>query len=84
VRADVDSWVLVIVRVSVEIAVTLTISEFVDVAPALAGAIVALNGAVGNRAPCPAVTTSEVPDVAGDGAVATRLLAKLALPSATS
>jgi hypothetical protein len=35
-----------------------------------------LNGAVGNLAPSPAATTSDVPDVAGDGAVATVLTAK--------
>jgi hypothetical protein len=66
----------VIVNVSVEINVTLTISAFAVVGCAPAGQIVALKGTAGNFAPSAAVTTRLVPDDAGDGAVATRLYAK--------
>lgn len=70
------SWARVIVNVSVATAVTLTTSAFADVGCALAGHTVALNGAAGNLAPSPAATTSDVPDDAGDGAVATVEYAK--------
>lgn len=71
VRAVVDSWARVIVKVSVLTTVTLTISAFVGSGTEPVGQMVALNGAVGNLVPCPAVTTRLVPDVAGLGAVAT-------------
>jgi hypothetical protein len=58
--------------------VTRTISLFAGVGSVAAGQMVALNGTAGNLVPWPAVTTREVPEVAGDGAVATRLTAKLA------
>lgn len=44
----------------------------------LAGQTVQLKGAAGKRAPAPVVTDKVVPDVGGDGAVATALMAKLA------
>jgi hypothetical protein len=60
----------VIVNVSVVTLVTRTISALVASGCAPAGQIVALKGAVGKRVPSPAATTSDVPDAAGDGAVA--------------
>lgn len=71
VLAWVPSWARVMVRVSVEMAVTRTISELVLVGWVLAGQMVALKGTVGKRVPCPLVTTKEVPVWAGEGAVAT-------------
>ncbi len=59
-----------IVSVSVDIAVTLTISALKDVGCTPVGQIVALKGGVGKRVPVPAATTKEVPLVAGEGAVA--------------
>lgn len=50
--------------------VTRTISALEEVGLLLAGQMVALNGTAGKRAPSPAATTNEVPDVAGLGAVA--------------
>jgi len=73
VRALVLSCALVIVSVSVEMAVTRTISAVVLSGFAAVGQMVALNGTAGNKAPCPAVTTSDVPLAAGEGAVATKL-----------
>jgi hypothetical protein len=72
-RAVVLSWALTIVNVSVEIPVTLTISAFDEVGefPEPEGYSTALNGGVGKLAPVPAATTKLVPEVAGDGAVAT-------------
>lgn len=64
------------VNVSVDIAVTRTISALVVSGCTPAGQMVALNGTVGKMVPCPAVTTSDVPDVAGEGAVATWLYEK--------
>jgi hypothetical protein len=64
------SWARVIVKVSVEIAVTLTISALNEVGWAFDGQTVALKGGVGNKVPWPDATTKEVPDTAGDGAVA--------------
>jgi hypothetical protein len=78
VRADVPSWVRVIVNVSVETFVTRTISAFVVEGCAPIGQIVALNGTAGNFVPVAAVTTRLVPDEAGDGAVATNETAKFA------
>ena len=69
--ALVPSWVRVIVRVSVERAVTRTISELVRVSTVPGGPTVALNETAGIDAPSPAATINEVPDVAGLGAVAT-------------
>ena len=74
--ADEPSCVRAIVNVSVEIIVTLTISAFVEFDCTPVGHTVALNGGVGNLVPCPAATTSVVPEVAGDGAVATEDKAK--------
>lgn len=73
VRALDDSCVRVIVSVSVEMAVTRTISALLDKGLTPVGQIVALKGGVGNLAPSPEATTSDVPDVAGEGAVATVL-----------
>lgn len=70
------SWALSIVKVSVAIAVTLIISAFVVIGFAPAIQTVALKGGVGNKAPSPAATTKEVPEVAGEGAVATVETAK--------
>ena len=58
-------------------AVTRTISEF-DGSGCVgdAGAIVALNGTAGIRAPSPVANTIDVPDVAGDGGVTTDDTAK--------
>jgi hypothetical protein len=64
------------VKVSVETAVTLTISAFVLVACSPAGQIVAMNGGSGKRAPSPLATTREVPYLEGTGAVATVEYAK--------
>jgi hypothetical protein len=82
VLAEELSWARVIVNVSVEIAVTRTISAFAVVGCVLAGQIVALNGVAGNFVPSAAVTTRLVPDDAGDGAVATRDEAKFLWASA--
>jgi hypothetical protein len=77
VRARVTiSVARVMVSVSVEMPVTRTISVLAGEGTEPAGQIVALNGGVGNRDPCPAVTTREVPEVAGDGAVATVEMAR--------
>jgi hypothetical protein len=73
----------VIVNVSDDRAVTRTISAFDGSGRAVAGHTVALNGAAGNREPSPDATTNDVPDEAGDGAVATELIAKFACASAT-
>ena len=69
------------VKVSVDRAVTLTTSAFAGVGICPVGQIATLKngtsaGIAGNRAPSPAARTSEVPDVAGLGAVATVLIAK--------
>lgn len=82
VRADVLSADRTIVNVSVDIAVTVTISEFVGPGTVFIGQIVALNGTAGNRVPVPAVTTKDVPDAAGLGAVDTKLYAKFLCASA--
>jgi len=76
VRADDPSCARVIVSVSVEMAVTRTTSAFDGIGCEDAGHTVALKGGVGNLVPCPAVTTSDVPEVAGEGAVATAETAK--------
>ena len=90
VRAVVDYCARVIVNVSDVRAVTRTISatplddsgavpdgiRVTLYAPAVAGS--------GNFAPSPVVTTNDVPDVAGDGAVAMREAAKFATGSAMS
>lgn len=73
----------VIVSVSVDIPVTRTISAFVVDGSSPAGQIVALNGTAGNNDPCPAVTTRDVPDDAGEGAVATVPTAKFLWASGT-
>jgi hypothetical protein len=57
-------------------AVTRTISAFAGVGKTDPGHTVALKGTAGNRVPSPAVTTSDVPDAAGEGAVATVETAK--------
>jgi hypothetical protein len=69
--ALVPSWARTIVNVSVETAVTRTISAFAAVGDDADGHRVALNGTAGAEAPSPDWTTSDVPEVAGDGAVAT-------------
>jgi hypothetical protein len=85
VRALVPSVALVIVNVSVEMAVTRTISAFVVVGCVETGQMVALNEPLdGNLAPSPDWTTSDVPDVAGDGAVRTVLYPKFLCGSAMS
>lgn len=76
VLALVPSWVLVMVNVSVEILVTRTISALVESGWAPAGQTVALKGTAGNNVPVPDDTTSDVPDAAGLGAVATVDMAK--------
>ena len=76
VRAEVLSCIRVMVKVSVLIFVTLTISAFAVVGCTPVGQIVALNGTAGNFVPSPAVTTRDVPLVAGEGAVATSEYAK--------
>ena len=76
--ALVPSCARVIVNASVDMAVTRTISAFEAVGSELAGYKTALNGTDGNLLPSPLVTCNEVPDVAGEGAVATRLAAKFA------
>src|SRR4029078_5725405 len=79
VRADVPSCARTIVSVSVERAVTVTISAFDGSGyPAPDGNTVAWNGGAGNLPPCPDPTTSDAPEVAGDGAVATVEIARLA------
>lgn len=80
-RADDDSCARVIVSVSVDRAVTLIISAFDGSGLELAGHTVALNGTAGNRAPSAAATTSDVPELAGLGAVATELIARFACAS---
>jgi hypothetical protein len=64
------------VSVSVDRFVTRTISQVDGVHAAPDAPIVALNGVAGNRDPVPPVTTRDVPDVAGLGAVATVVVAK--------
>ena len=61
---------------SVDFTVTLTISALRAVGIDLAGHTTQLNGGAGNLAPAPVATTIVVPDVDGDGAVATVLAAK--------
>lgn len=56
--------------------VTRTISAFAAVGAVPAGQMTALKGTAGNSAPPAAVTTREVPVVAGEGAVATSETAK--------
>lgn len=75
-RAEVASCERVIVSVSDEMFVTRTISAFDVVGCELAGHTVALKGVAGNFDPSPDATTSDVPDEAGDGAVATVEYAK--------
>jgi hypothetical protein len=75
-RAELPSWARTIVNESVACAVTRTISALVESGCAPAGQIVALKGTAGKRAPSPEATTSDVPEVAGDGAVATVEYAK--------
>jgi hypothetical protein len=70
-RALEPSCVRVIVSVSVATAVTRTISAFAAVGCVLVGQTVALNGAAGNLDPSPGATVNDVPEFAGDGAVAT-------------
>jgi len=73
----------VIVSVSPAIAVTSTISALEDDGCDPVGKMVALNGGVPNRDPWPDVTVSDVPEDAGEGAVATvlRVAAGLVTPS---
>lgn len=80
-RALEPSWARVIVRVSPTMAVTRTISALVVRGCVLIGQTVALNGVAGKRVPWPPVTIRDVPELAGLGAVATRLYAKLAWAS---
>jgi hypothetical protein len=70
-RAVVPSCAREIVNISPVIAVTRTISAFVGSGKAPLGQIVALNGAIGKRLPCPAPTVSVVPEAGGLGVVAT-------------
>lgn len=72
-RAEDPDCARVIVSVSFAIAVTSTISALEDEGCEPAGKMMALNGGVPNRDPWPAVTASDVPEDAGDGAVATVL-----------
>lgn len=74
VLAAVPSWARVIVSASPTWPVIRTISAFVGVI-APNGQTVALKGKPENSVPVPTVTVSVVPDVAGDGAVTTRLQA---------
>jgi ribosomal protein L18E len=71
VRAELPSTARVSVNVSVLIVVTSAISAFVVVGWLPDGQMVTLNGAAGNFAPSAAATISDVPELAGDGAVAT-------------
>src|SRR5262245_33175239 len=64
------------VSVSPAIPVTRTTSAFAGVGRTPTAQIVALNGTAGKREPSPLATTSDVPDAAGLGAVATRLYAR--------
>lgn len=68
-RAVELSWALVIVNVSVDLTVTLTISAFKVEGCSPAGQTTALKEAAGNLAPSPLWTTKEVPVVGGTGAV---------------
>lgn len=61
---------------SVEMFVTRTISAFVESGCDPVGHTTALNGTEGNFVPSPDATVSDVPEVAGDGAVATVEYAK--------
>jgi ABC-type multidrug transport system permease subunit len=70
--ATVLSWARVIVSVSPTTFVMRTISALVGVI-APKGQTVASNGNPEKSEPVPAVTVRVVPDVAGDGAVTTRL-----------
>jgi hypothetical protein len=72
-RAVVPSCARVIVSVSFVTAVTSTISALEANGCEPVGKMVTSNGGVGNRDPWPAVTVSDVPEDAGDGAVATVL-----------
>jgi hypothetical protein len=56
--------------------VTRTTSALAGSGSVAAGQMTALKGTVGKRDPWPVVTTSVVPEAAGDGAVATELMAK--------
>src|SRR5262252_7329690 len=83
VRALDPSCARASVSVSVEIAVQRAISAFVASGITPMGQTVTLNGGVGNFAPSPAATTSDVPLAAGDGAVATVEYAKFLCASGT-
>src|SRR5262245_5918821 len=75
-RAELPSCARVMVSVSPAMFVTRTTSAFDARGDAPVGHTVALNGTAGNREPCPLATTSDVPDAAGLGAVATEEYAK--------
>src|SRR5215831_1240722 len=81
VRAVLPSCALTIVKVSVALPVTRTISALAVVGVAPVAQTVALKGGNGNSAPCPEPTVKLVPDVAGEGAVATAPIAKFACAS---
>jgi hypothetical protein len=72
-RAEDPRWARVIVNVSPATALTSTISELDASGCDPVGQIVAYNGGVPNRDPWPDATVSDVPEDAGEGAVATVL-----------
>ena len=76
-RAVVLSCTRLIVSVSVLMPVTRTISALAGVGRASTGQTDALKGGAGKRVPWPLATTSDVPELAGEGAVATVDTAKL-------
>jgi hypothetical protein len=75
-RAVDPSCALTMVNTSPTIVVTRTISALESRGRTSVGHTVQLNGATGNSAPSPAATSSDVPEVAGEGATAMPAYAK--------